>query len=220
MSGLLDPGDIKLIGRALNAVNDAAPGVPVSTAQVSGSIVQPFLGFVGKRLVLNNAMALKLSDTTVGTLYEGIYQYVQFRSVSTLAPAKGILAYWQDYSNYIITPDVSATDPSLGGSNSGLVAGVILSAVTKGNYGFIQISGKATVLFKTTVTKTTPIQGDLVVADGTTSARGDVLADATGITNATAKLILGVSLTTPASNTASLVDLWNLRQVIGGLGGF
>lgn len=219
MSGILDPGDQRLVARLLNDVNDAAPGVPVSTSQVSGSIIQPYYGMVGKRLVLTAAMASKFSDTTIGTLYEGIYQYVNFYTSEVLAAARGALVYWRDFESYVITTDVSASS-NLGGPNSGLVAGVVLNVVTAGNYGFIQIAGKASVKFKTTITKATPAMGDLVLADGTTSSRGDLLNDASPITMALGKLILGVAITTPTSAGISLVDLWNLRQVMGGLGGF
>ena len=220
MSGILDPGDQRLVSRLLNDFNDASPGLPLSTANASGSIIQPYYGMVGKRLVCTYAIANKLTDTAIGQLYEGIYQYVQTKAGSTNAPARGTLAYWQDFENYIVTPDQSSTDPVLGGDNSGLVAGVYLSAPTKGNYCFIQISGKASVLFKTNTTKTPTKMGDLVIVDGTTSPRGDVLNDATPMTMLIAKTILGVAITTPSGNVISLVDLWNLRQVMGGLGGF
>jgi hypothetical protein len=225
MSGILDPGDQRIVARYLNDVNDAAPGVPVSTAQASGSIIQPYFGMVGKRLVCTYAMANDLSDTTIGQLYEGIYQYVQTRAGSTAAPARGALCYWDDYENYIVSPDVSAsaTNPFIGhgpGANSGLFAGVYLSAPTKGNYCFIQIAGKASVLFKQTITNTTPAAGDFILSDGTTSATADDTTQSTSVTMALAKLILGVALTTPSNNQVSAVDLWNLRQVMGGKGGF
>ena len=218
MSGILDPQDSHIPSRLLNDVNDPSPGQVLTSP--SGSIVQPYYGQVGKRLVLTAAMAATLSDTAIGTLFEGIYQYVQVRLSTTNAPARGTLCYWQDYENYIVTPDQSSTDPVLGGDNSGLVAGVFLSAPTKGQYCFIQIAGKASVLFKTNTTKTPTKMGDMVIADGTTSPRGDVLNDATPMTMLIAKTILGVALTTPSGNVISLVDLWNLRQVMGGLKGF
>lgn len=221
MSGILDPQDAMIPSRKLNDVNDPTPGQIVSTAQVSGSIIQPYYGQVGKRLVLTAAMAAKLSDTAIGTLYEGIYQYVQFYASESAAPARGNLCYWQNFESYIVTTDPSTTDPVLGGDNSGLVAGVVLCTVTSGQYGYIQIAGKASVKFKTTITKTTPLAGDFVLADGTTSARADVLNNASSVTMALGKLILGVAIGTPANGgTISLVDLWNLRQVMGGFGGF
>jgi hypothetical protein len=223
MAGILDPGDSRIVSRLLNDVNDPSPGVPLASSSASGSIIQPYFGLVGKRLVLTAAMASKLSDTTVGTLFEGIYQYVQVRSTASQAPARGGCVYWDDYENYIVTTDVGYSAFIATGDNSGLFAGVLLSAPTKGNYCFIQIAGKANVLFKTpAVTKSVSgaNAGDMVVQDATNSNRADVLANATGVTWATAKLQLGVAIASPTGNAISLVDLWNLRQVMGGLGGF
>lgn len=219
MSGILDPGDSRVIRRALNTVNDAQPGVPLSTSEASGSIIQPYYGQVGKRLVCTYAMATKLSDTTIGSLYEGVYQYVLTKAGSTVAPARGGLCFWDDYDAYTVTPDVSATS-SFGGDNSGLFAGVYLSAPTKGYYCYIQILGKASVLFASSITKTTPAMGDMVLVDGTSSNTGQVLADATGITGPTLKRAMGVALETPVAASIKLVDLWSLRQVMGGRGGF
>lgn len=217
MSGLLDPQDHQIPSRKLNDVNDPNPGVIVSTANVSGSIIQPYPGQVGKRLVCSYQTALALSDTAIGTLYEGIYQYVQFLSTESAAAVRGQLVYWSDYDNYIVTTDIATTT-----NKSGLFAGVILNVVTAGNYGYIQIAGKASVLFKATaITKgSTVAAGDLVLADGTTSPRGDVLNDASGLTMALGKLILGVAIATPTFGAVSTVDLWNLRQAIGGKTGF
>lgn len=224
MAGILDPGDQRIVSRLLNDVNDPSPGVPLSTANASGSIIQPYFGMVGKRLVLTAAMAAKLSDTAIGTLFEGIYQYVQFKTGVT-APAIGALAYWDDYENYIVT-SVPGTSRSPGiptSDNTGLFAGVYLNTATAGNYGFIQIAGKCTMKMKATMSKVvgTISAGDLVLEDATPGATGDVINNASPITAALAKIILGVSINTPTSTTVStLVDLWNLRQVFGGLGGF
>lgn len=220
MSGILDPGDSRLVSRLLNDVNDPAPGVPLASSSASGSIIQPYYGLVGKRLVLTAAMAKALSDTAIGTLYEGIYQYVQTKAASTAAPARGCLCYCQDYENYIVTPDVSATDPVLGGPNPGLWAGVYISAPTKGNYCFIQIAGKASVQLKSGPTKTTPVMGDLVMADSTSSNKADVLVQSGNPTFTQIQLMLGTAINTPSSGAISLVDLYAWRQVFGGLGGF
>ena len=57
----------------LNDVNDPAPGVPL--ASPSGSIVQNYAGQMGGKLFLGSVTASALSDTAVGTLYGGVYQY-------------------------------------------------------------------------------------------------------------------------------------------------
>ena len=211
---ILDPQDPRVNAGDLNSVNDPSPGM--SLVSPSGSIVQPFYGQIGKRLVVNTPQALALSNTTVGTLFGGIYQYIQILLTATAAPVRGALCYWSDYENGIVTTDPVAT-------NAARLAGWFISAtanMTKGNYCFIQIAGKTSMLFKSTITKATPAIGDLVIADGATSPTVDILADATSITSPTLKLVAGVAITTPVNNSISLVDAWHLRQAFPGVGGF
>lgn len=226
MSGILDPQDAHIPLRLLNDVNDPSPGQVLTSP--SGSIVQPYFGQVGKRLVCTAAMAATLSDTAVGTLFEGIYQYVNSRSATpTNTPIRGGTTYWDDYENYIVSFDPGGNNGS-GGSiqlatsdNTGNFAGILLSAPTVGNYFYIQIAGKASVRFKTAqLSKATALAGDLVYLDGTNTSRADVQADATNVTSPILKRLLGVAINTPTGNAVSLVDLWNLRQVMGGLRGF
>ncbi len=227
MAGILDPGDAHNPLKFLNDVNDPSPGQVVSTANVSGSIVQAYYGQVGKRLVLTAAMAATLSDTAIGTLYEGIYQYVASRaSAPTNAPVRGHAVYWDDYENYIVSFDPGTAN---GGSiqlpvndNTGLFAGVLLSAPTAGNYFYIQIAGKATLVFKSPALSKAPTanSGDLVVLNSTTNPLFDVPADATNITSPVLKRIIGVAIGTPTGGSTTLVDMWSLRQVMGGLRGF
>src|SRR5947209_542181 len=119
---------------ALNSVGrtgDPAPGVAVSTASVSGSIVQSYGGMLGGKLTLSQADAAVLSDLTTGQLYGGVYQYVRFLATSTATAARGCLVRWAAptvaTTPYVVTPDGSAT-----GDNS--CAGVALNATAKGNY--------------------------------------------------------------------------------------
>lgn len=222
MSGILDPQDAYLPSRKLNAVNDPSPGNILSTANVSGSIIQPYSGQVGKRLVLTAAMAAKLSDTTVGTLFEGIYQYVQFTGG---AGARGGLVYWNvgttpnlsngAYENFTVTPT-----PSLTGQIPWPIAGVALNTVTQNNYGYIQIAGKASIRFRNPITNGNGAINVLALANGILDGTADILNAASPMNFNLANLVLGITLQTPSSNTISLVDLWNLRQVMGGLGGF
>lgn len=209
MSGILDPQDAKISLRALNLVNDPSPGNVVATSGVSGSIIQPYAGQIGKRLVVSSAQALDLSDTTIGTLFEGVYQYVQVLLGATAAPARGAACYWSDIDNAVVTTDQVAT-------NAAKLAGFFLSAPTKGNYCYIQLAGKTSCLFKSTITKATPADGDLAVLDAATSPRVDVLADATAIVSPNLKLVVGVCLGAAVSNAISLVDVWHLRQMMGG----
>jgi hypothetical protein len=167
-------------------VNDAAIGSTVSGSPRNA-------GQLGAIYHLDKATADKLS------LKPGFYQYVQTKSDSTASPAAGLVALWSDRASFIVTPDTSA-------AAAGQIAGVYLGSLTKGNYGFIQIAGQATVKFVDSITKATPAAGDLVIVD-TTAAKGEVLADATGLTSTTAKRILGVAAEAPTNAGSKLVDL-------------
>lgn len=116
---------------------DPAPGVPVSTAQVSGSIVQPYAGFNGGKLTVTNPWAAQLADPSVGPLYGGLYQYVQLDPAATAALTRGQIVFWGDELNYIVT--------ALGGTRK--VAGVALNSTAPGNWDFIQITGIASVRY-------------------------------------------------------------------------
>src|ERR1700676_698809 len=83
-----------LTARYLNDVNDATLGgqiqsVPAGVPASQGIQTQP-----GDRIVLDDATALALSDTAIGTLWGGIYEYVQSKAASTAAPAVGIAAFF------------------------------------------------------------------------------------------------------------------------------
>lgn len=177
---------------------DPAPGVPLTSP--SGSIVQAYAGQVGAKLSVDTNEASNLSDPAASTLFAGIYQYVQFLSSSTASNARGQIVFWSTRSTYVVTPDVTA-------ATSGLIAGITLAAVTKGNYGWIQIAGKAGVKFRASITKATPAAGDLVVIDSTPTDTADVLADATNITSPIAKTIVGVADAAPTGGAVSAVDL-------------
>lgn len=187
----------------LNTVNDPAPGVPLTSP--SGSIVQSYDGQVGGKLTLDTKAALALSLTTIGTLYAGVYMYVKFKSDSTATVARGNIVFWSDMANYEVTPDVTATTASL-------VAGIGICVVTKGQYGFIQVAGKASVLFGT-VTKGAPAIGDLVSVIATPLAKGDVILDATALTSPLAKLVIGVSIEAAASDTIKTVLLMGSKPI-------
>lgn len=188
---------LHLSAAQIDLINDSVVGASVA----SGTGASPYPGQLGGLLVVNETQAASLGSAF--TLHAGIYQYVQFKSGSTTAPAKGTMMYYASQSDqalYRATPDVTA-------ATSGLIAGVALSAVTKGNYGFVQVAGVASVLFKASITKTTPAIGDMVVVDGSSTNTADVLADATGVTWATVKLRLGKAVTLPVGAAISLVWL-------------
>lgn len=184
----------------LNTVNDSTAGGGTSSYVGDGRCP----GALGSVVYLdvNNPT---FYDSTVGTLYPGGYQRVHLIAGSTQAAARGRIAYWVDTTSTTVPFDVT------GDATDGNQAGIFINVITKGNYGYIQVEGIASVLFDTTITKATPAIKDLVICaagDGV----GDVLADATSITSVELKRKLGIAEEAPADDTISLVKLYELGR--------
>lgn len=194
---MTNTGIIRLTARFLNDVDDAVIGQSVSGGQA-------YSGQLGAVVVLNADLAKKLSDTTVATLYAGVYQYVKFKAGTTAANITGGPVYWDDPDNFVVTPDVPTGFPGF--------AGVSLNAVTKGNYGFILVEGKGLVHALANTTKTTPAIGDTVVLTATAGAADD-LADATAYTGANLKKAVGQWIEAPADATPAGTYLAYIRAV-------
>jgi hypothetical protein len=140
-------GIVRQTNRYLNDVND-----PLAGQSVTGG--EEFPGQLGATMVLNAGEALKLSDTAVGTLYAGKYQYVKFLSTQSGTTVVGGPVYWSDADNFLVTADVP--------TNGAGFAGVAISVPTKGNYAWIQTRGKAKLQCKGTVTASSKAIGDPV----------------------------------------------------------
>jgi hypothetical protein len=178
--------------------NDVYPG-----SSYAGPTGQSYYGSqVGSRVALGNDDPV-ISRATSPALAGGLFQYVQFVSTATATPVAGMIAFWSADTTYVVTND----EPT-GVSD---IAGINMFAVTKGNYGWIQIDGKAVVKFRATTTKTTPAVGDLVLAAaagaGADVALADVLADATNLTSVQARHILGIAIAAPVGGASSTVRL-------------
>ena len=192
-----------LTAKFLNDVNDAAAGgviVSVPSGAPSPSVSQTI---AGDRIVLDDATALALSDTAVGTLLGGVYMYVQTLSTSTASPARGAIAFFQAAdlgSLYRVTADAlpSTAVPTY-------CAGIFINAITKGNYGWIQVAGAASVLFDS-ASLTAIAAGNWVTAkvSATTASTADVGAAAGVVTLAA---LLGVAVGIPTSAVISTVML-------------
>lgn len=177
----------------LNTVNDALPGQPVS----SGTGDPQYKGQLGAILAFTHAAAAKAYVTNA--LYGGQYQYVKAYGSSSASPARGLVAFWQDHDDYVVTPDAP--------TGTSQIAGIFLNSVTKGYYGWIQVSGLATVKFRASITKATPAIGDLVLCQSTTNV-ADVLDDATQLLPTTMRSVLGVAVEEPTGGGYKLVELW------------
>ena len=176
----------------LNTVNDAVAGGSVA----SGTGANPYAGQLGAIAYFGPSTVRY--DPNIGTLYEGWYQYVQFLSTSSASNARGQVVFWNDLTNFIVTPDAT----------NGQHAGVTLNVVTKGYYGWIQIQGLASVLFKNPITKATPTLKDIVMVTSGGNT-GDQEEDTTNYTNLLYKRVLGIAaVAAPVGGAISLVELF------------
>lgn len=190
-------GIVELTGK-LNATNDPLPGQSVDGGRTIG-------GQVGAAVQLNAGEALKLSDTSVGTLYGGIYQYVRFLSTQSGTTVKGGPMYWSDPDNFVVTADVPTA--GLG------FAGVALNVVTKGNYGWILVVGKCQCQPLDNTTLGSPAIGDVMVLS--TIGRFDDVADPYATSSAVAALPCGQWIEAPvdATNTRYLAYVTGAKRI-------
>lgn len=191
-----------LLSAQANQVNDSQPG----TSFTSPTGGQPFRGIVGQAWQWTDEQAALHSNTTVGTLYGGIYMYVQTLSSASAAVGVGRLAFWSSAANrasFIVT-----TDPTTALTQ---IAGVFVnSTLTLGNYGIIQIAGLASVLCKASVTDTTAGDIGFAVSD---SSIGKVDANLPGSATAAQQAVkVGVFLDAPANGAVK--RLWLAPSIL------
>lgn len=172
-----------------------------SFAQIGGQepVGTRMQGQLGGVVQHSNATALLDSYTTTGTLYEGEYQLVKLTS----AVSRGELVFWDTLANngindFEVTHTVTA--PAM------FKAGVAVCDGTSGEYAFIQISGLASCLYRSSVTDAT--LGNLVIQTSATTATVDALADAGSVNTALLfKQVVGIAYALPANSTVARVLL-------------
>jgi hypothetical protein len=183
MTGYPNPS-IKLISGTLNSENNPALGTNLATSGLAGGIVTQYGGFLGVRMRFDANDALKLSDSSVGTLYGGEYQMVRVASGAASTNSnltRGRIVFWDTgvaENLYQVT-----NDETLNGG-APLFAGVLIGSPTAGNYCFIQIGGRATLRMRATVTAATRNIGWSGAGSGADNATFDGLANATALTGA------------------------------------
>jgi hypothetical protein len=199
--GMLTKQAVNLSNKYINDVNDPTSGGPIVSVPAGGPSAQVNQTQPGDRIVLDDPTALALSDTKTGTLYGGVYEYVQVFATSTAAPQRGAIAFFRQSDlgvAYQITADAqpSAAVPSY-------IAGIFINALTKGNFGWIQVAGPASVLFDTL---TSSAAGNWVTAkvSPVTASTADCGAVAGVVTLAA---LLGVAVGIPSSTVISTVML-------------
>lgn len=162
-------------------------------------------GLLGSTLVVDDGGALKYSNTTIGTLRNGVYQLVKFSGAAT----QGQLVYWDTNANngfadFEVTGTATATTCFKAGI---ALYDVTSTQVTNGAYGWIQVAGLASVKFGSV---TSGVIGNLVLATSLTAGTADAIADATAAGVSTAgdfKRLIGIAYEQPVSNTTKLVAL-------------
>jgi len=160
-------------------------------------------GQVGQIIELSEVEAQKMS----ANLHAGKYQYVLFQSGSSNANARGqVVEYATAAKEVLFTVNPDPTTAGLARP-----AGIALGAVSKGQYGWIQVAGLATVLCKASVTTTT--DGTIGVYVSDTVGAVDTLADGTTTTNLQVKSVLGTFAEAPANGALKLFNLRDLTKV-------
>jgi len=196
---------------------------------VTGAI-QGMQTIPGDRLVLGALDAFALSNSTIGTLYGGIYMYVASLSTGGLTGI-GRLAFWDSSAFSIATTSPNAGDNlyritsaelQAGAGVTGPIAGVYINTLTAGNFWWIQIAGKATMSFGTAANSQfggtsagyAKNLGVYAMGAGTTNGSGFVTI-VNGTTFITTNALLdevisqhvGIAEAVPAASTLSTVDM-------------
>ena len=193
-----------------NGTGDVLPGQSVA----SGTGAAQYLGIVGSRVALDSATIQ--SNTAVGTLFGGIYQYV-FMTYTTKQPARGNAVFWDlsvSESLYQVNGDAkpSTAIPTL-------VAGVVLqTTVTKNTYAWMQIAGRASVLPDSAITSGTAGSGVTAKVSpsvASTVDSGTALAASTVGAIAGVDTLIGIAEATVTASTIFVCQLNNtlLRRI-------
>lgn len=172
---------------------------------------------IGKRFIASEAdlvpaSASKFILSTATALFGGIYQAVQVDAGATAGNvAAGKAAFILETATggaagsgalgYVVTDEAHAIA-------IGLMAGIFLNSVTPGNFGFIQVHGKAQCLYNAAITDATV--GDIVVVKGAGDGTFDALAAGTAVTDVVVAKNIGLALVAPVAGQIKNVHLTRL----------
>lgn len=225
-------------GRAINNGSGDTVVGGVLTGAPSGIGAQAWQqNLPGDRVIFSPADALAYSNNSVGNLYTGTYRYVGTRNNSTSSPTLGRAAFWDPTATGTGNNISSAACDALYQVNSDgnsaylntLFAGVYINNVTKGNWWWIQESGKASCQFRSGITGTAAIGVGVYtvsgvnnnnatdngafdqVSGGNIGTAGAAAANLYASIDALLMAHVGVAETLPANNNLALVDLFPTR---------
>ena len=175
---------VALLGASkLNGVAYASPSglvEPITGLTQASAIV------VGAFEELSRAEALALSDTAVGTLYEGVYQLVKMDSGASFGAnlLRGQILFWKpDANETFLVTNVEPTGVSM-------VAGIYIGPTGTSSkapsaaspYFYMQAfkDGVASVLFQANLSNNAPAAGDSVFTAGAGAGANNATADDLG----------------------------------------
>lgn len=173
-----------------NAFTEPITGLPIPG---SGLVLGDIMTVTPKEA---NMLATQPGKPSAFPLYEGDYQFVGLDAAATVANVGvGKVAYLLSNArgNLVVTDGSHA-------ANQNLITGVFINALTPGNYGWVQIAGRASVFFPAAGGTV----GDSVIAVVATGTGLDVAAP----TAAQLLQLLGFMLQPPAAaNSTGQVKL-------------
>lgn len=198
---------IRISSGFLNTVNDTV----IANQATLGSRSR-YAGQLGKSLFVSHDQIAALTNTTVGTLYGGGYQYIRRRSTDDNSPALGpgkilfwdtTITNWQDFFQVTTDENLSSSD------NAVMIAGISIGNIEPGKYGFIQWLGECYVRFRSVLTTAGAIGSRVYAAGagdvGLDQGTADVLTtDSTSLANAR---YLGNAVEAPAASGLKRVML-------------
>lgn len=195
-SGLNQQIDRLVSSQLNNGTGDILPGTSVS----SGTGQSAYYGQVGARVALDS-QTIRF-NSTVGTLYGGVYQYV-LMTYTTTQPALGQLVFWDNSateSTYQVNGDAKPT-----AAVPSLVAGVVINTtVVKGTWAWMCMGGRCSVLPDSAITAVTA--GDVVSAKVSATVPSTV-DNGAAVSTATMAARIGVSEATVTASTAFIAQL-------------
>lgn len=171
---------------------------------------------------LTRSEALKLSDTSVGTLLEGTYQFAYMNASASFGASlkRGQLLFWVLGGTYV--HEVTNVEPT----GKSMVAGIYTGPVgtdarapsLTSPFFFMQAfrDGVANILFRTTLSNSAPAVGDSIFTAGAGAGTDNAQADDLGGTGTPPTLAnvanyisryLGVAETAPVGGAISKVQL-------------
>lgn len=168
----------------------------------AGSLDNRFPGMLGQTVVYDNKAALKASKTSVGTLFQGVYQLVKFATAVTTVTRGQILCWDTLANNGIANFSVTAT-PTAATPKAGIA--LFTDSAAGGKFGYIQVAGLASVLFGNTLgaAGSAAVQGTAADTPLLTATTATTFLDATAIASAAfMKAYLGVTYETSLTNSA------------------